>query len=306
MKYTNIHNLPAVVVDALTLDSYSKGESDLSISEMNDSVRIRLLRLKHDDEIVRDVTENAAIFQGNAIHAAMEKAANNRDDCISEERLFVTHESGYIYSGAIDLQIVKDDETVIVIDFKQTSVWTLILNNMMVKEEWVQQTNGYAHLVEVSKGIKVSKLQIVVVLRDWKLSNLDWKSSNEKASYPAAPIMVLDVPMWSPEKREAYINQRIKVFQDAKFKHLSTNELPLCNESERWVRGEKWAVMKKGRKSAMRGGLKATEAEAIEMAESLGSPYFVEHRKGKNVRCEGNFCQVAPWCDQFKEIQNEN
>ena len=297
MRYTNSQNLPEVVVDALTLDTYSKGKSDLSISEMNDSARIRLLRLKHHDDIVRDVTENAAIFQGNAIHAAMEKAANKRDDCISEERLFITHSSGYVYSGAIDLQIVKDDGTVIVIDFKQTSVWTLILNNMMVKEEWVQQTNGYAHLVENCKGVKVSNLQIIVVLRDWK-------SSNQDDNYPAAPIMVLDVPMWSPEKREAYINERIKVFQLAMFRHLSLQELPLCNASERWVRGEKWAVMKKGRKSAIRGGLKTTEAEAIEMAESLGTPHFVEHRKGKNVRCEGNFCQVAQWCEQFKEIKD--
>ena len=298
MKYTNIHNLPPVVVDALTLDEYSKGSSDLSISEMNDSVRIRLLRAKHHEEIVKDVTENAAIFQGNAIHAAMEKAAKKRDDSISEERLFCTHKSGYVYSGAIDLQIINPDGTITVIDFKSTSVWTLILNDMKPKEEWIQQVNGYGHLVENNKDATVSKLQIVVVLRDWK-------SSNKDENYPAAPIMLLDVPMWSAAKRENYINERIKVFQEAKFRHLSTGELPLCNESERWLRGEKWAVMKKGRKSAIRGGLKKTEEEATELVNTLDSKHYVEHRAGRNVRCEGNFCQVAEWCSQHQENLNE-
>ena len=300
MKYTNNHNLPPVVVDALTLDSYSKGESDLSISEMNDSVRIRLLRVKHHDEIVRDVTENAAIFQGNAIHAAMEKAANKRDDCIAEERLFMTHESGYIYSGAIDLQIENPDGTIDVIDFKSTSVWTLILNDMKVKEEWVPQVNGYGHLVENNKDVTVRKLQIVVVLRDWK------SSKKEDSNYPAAPIMVLDVPMWSSDERENYINERIKVFQEAKFQHLATGKLPECTQEERWVRGEKWAVMKKGRKSAIRGGLKSTEEEAIDLLKSLDSKHYVEHRAGRNVRCEGNFCQVAEWCSQYQSILEEN
>ena len=298
-KYTNLHNLPPVVVDALTLNDYSKGESDLSISEMNDSVRIRLLRLKHQDEIVRDVTENAPMFQGNAIHAAMEKAANKRDDCIAEERLFMTHGSGYVYSGQIDLQIINPDGTITVIDFKQTSVWTLILNDMKPKKEWIEQTNGYGHLVENNKDATVSNLQIVVVLRDWK-------SSNEDSNYPAAPVMVLDVPMWSEDECKAFIDERIKAFQEAKFRHLSTGELPECTQEERWVRGEKWAVMKKGRKSAIRGGLKNTEEEAIDLLKTLDSKHYVEHRTGRNVRCEGNFCQVSKWCSQYQSILEKN
>jgi|TARA_R110002020_G_scaffold110605_3_gene255424 hypothetical protein len=297
MKYTNQHNLPPVVVDALTLDDYDKGDSDLSISEMNDSVQIRLLKNQHENDIVRDVTENSPIFQGNAIHAALEKAANLRDDCISEERLFVHHSSGLKYSGAIDLQIINPDGTITVIDFKQTSVWTLILNGGKIKKEWVEQVNPYGYMVETCKGVTVSNIQIVVFLRDWK-------SNKDDANYPDSPVIVLDVPKWSRSKCEAHIDSRIKAFQDAKFRHISMGEgLPECSNEERWVRGEKWAVMKKGRKSAIRGGLKDTEQEAIDLVETLDKGYYyIEHRPGRNIRCEGNYCQVSQWCDQYAEI----
>jgi len=297
VKYTNLYGLPPLVVDALTLDNYSKGESDLSISEMNDSVRIRLLRAEHEEEIVRDVTENSPIFQGNAIHSALEKAANKRDDCIAEERLFLEHSSGIKYSGAIDVQITNPDGTVTVIDFKQTSVWTLILNDGKVKKEWIEQLNPYKYLVEKCKGVTVSNLQIVVFFRDWKVNNDD-------SNYPDAPIMVLDVPMWSQSKCEAHIDSRIKAFQEAKFQNTSMGkDFPDCNNEERWLRGEKWAVMKKGRKSAIRGGLKETEQEAVDLLETLEQKsYYIEHRPGRNIRCEGNYCQVSQWCNQYAKI----
>jgi hypothetical protein len=64
--------------------------------------------------------------------------------------------------------------------------------------------------------------------------------------------------------------------------------------------------MKKGRKSAIRGGLKDTEQEAIDFVETLGkSSYYIEHRPGRNIRCEGNYCQVSQWCNQYAQILGE-
>ena len=54
MKITNKHNLPELVVNALTFDTYSRGESDISITQLIDSPRISLLERQHSDEIEQD------------------------------------------------------------------------------------------------------------------------------------------------------------------------------------------------------------------------------------------------------------
>mgnify|MGYP003327959479 CR=1 FL=1 len=33
--------------------------------------------------------------------------------------------------------------------------------------------------------------------------------------------------------------------------------------------------------------------------------YYVEHRKGDNPRCSGNYCGVAEFCSQYREMLNE-
>jgi hypothetical protein len=33
---------------------------------------------------------------------------------------------------------------------------------------------------------------------------------------------------------------------------------------------------------------------------------YIEERPGQAVRCEKNFCNVAPWCDQFLHGLEDN
>ncbi len=76
----------------------------------------------------------------------------------------------------------------------------------------------------------------------------------------------------------------------------SDQELPPCTDAERWLRDRKWAVMKKGRKSAVKLYYSEIDAEARVEAES--PQHYVEFRPGKYNRCE-DYCEAAPFCQQL-------
>ena len=57
MKITNEHQLPDAFLNFAKDDKYSKGDSDISVTTLIDSPRIRLLREKKKDEMTKDVVD---------------------------------------------------------------------------------------------------------------------------------------------------------------------------------------------------------------------------------------------------------
>ena len=51
MKITNKFNLPDFVVEVLTNSDYTRGESHISVTQLIDSPRIRILQRMHDDSM---------------------------------------------------------------------------------------------------------------------------------------------------------------------------------------------------------------------------------------------------------------
>jgi hypothetical protein len=66
-----------------------------------------------------------------------------------------------------------------------------------------------------------------------------------------------------------------------------------CSDEDIWAKPSKWAVMQRGRKTAVK--LYDTEADA---SASLASNQYVEYRPGIATRCE-SYCPVAQFCDQW-------
>jgi hypothetical protein len=73
MKITNKHNLPEPIYRALTEDNYSRGNSDLSVTQLIDSPRIRILKHRHNDEITEDASEMLWSVLGTAVHTMFEQ-----------------------------------------------------------------------------------------------------------------------------------------------------------------------------------------------------------------------------------------
>lgn len=286
MIITNHTNLPEPVVQALTHSDYTKGDSNRSVTQLIDSPRVRILRKEHADIITSDASDMLWSVLGTAVHKMFE--AHQPDGHVVEERLYAEVEN-WIISGAIDVQRSENDGSTTVLDYKCTSAWSVIYG----KPEWERQLNFYAWLVEFTKpDAVVNKLQIIAVLRDWQRTKAKMESN-----YPEAPIVVVDVPLWSVEERDRYVRGRVKLHQDAEFERLTGGALPLCSAEERWKKSDTFAVKKKGNKRAAR--VFDTEEEALAYMEA-NAGMEIEQRVGKPTRCQDDYCGVASFCDQFQ------
>ncbi len=293
MKITNKFNVPETLVALATRDYYTKGKSDYSVTEIISPPRIQRLRRTHFEEIEQDVSDMLWMLLGTALHVVAERSEVSGHT--NEERLSAGI-NGIILSGAIDLQ--KDEaDGITITDYKFTSAWAL----MNDKPEWEQQQNIYKYLVERVKKKPVKGLKICALIRDWSR-----RDAQNKADYPQAPIQIIDIPMWTFDRTEAFIKERVEMHRDSKVSADWGDELPLCTDEERWVRPTTYALKKEGRKTAIRVLDTQDEAEALlkEMPEK--DKAFIEIRKGEAVRCTGNFCGVSQWCSQYQsELKKE-
>jgi len=286
MEITNNYGLPQPFVDFARNDKYSKGKADISVTTLIDSPRVRILRDKHSSERTVDVVDNVWALFGTAVHHILESSETS-EDTILEERLFADVK-GWTLSGAIDHQKIVG-QTVEITDYKVTSVWSVIHG----KVEWERQLNVYAFLVQKNKGKKVSKLSICAILRDWNR-----REAQFKPDYPQAPVVIVDIPVWSEKNRMDYINKTMQEHIDAQFNYDLIGMMPACLDAEMWKRDDAWAVKKKGLKRAMR--VFSTEKEAKDFSAAQDVKTEIEYRAGEAVRCNGNYCGVAEFCSQFK------
>lgn len=289
MKITNDHGLPEILVRAVMDDEYDRGDSRISVTQLISPPRVVVLQNLNAVNLTQDVSNRVPALLGTAVHKIIEKGARGLDNCVVEERLFA-EVMGWKISGAVDLQIDNGDGTWEINDWKITGTYSV----QTEKPEWEQQLNCYAWLANRVHGRKVTKLKIIAILRDWQR-----KQAEFSAAYPQSQVAVVEIPLWSPEEQEAFITGRVATHQAAQ-KNVDNGESPpYCTDQERWLRGETWAVMKEGRKSAVR--LHDSEEEARDTAERLGAGHSVDHRPGSPIRCAGNYCMVAQWCRQYQE-----
>ena len=293
MKFTNNHGLPAPLANALAGDSYSMGDADISVTGIMSSPKIRILSQKLDAALEVDVMDRIWSVFGTAIHNILEAGATHEEGYLAEERI-TSEFNGWRVSGGIDVQHSKGGSLKI-IDWKTTSAWAVVNE----KPEWAEQLNIYRVLVERERGIKVDKLQIGAIIRDWSRR----ESTLKPDTYPQTPIVMIDIPLWPIEKAEAYINERVKIHQDAQRAFEWGEPLPDCTPAEMWERESKWAVKKPGLKRAHK--VFDNERDAVQLAEEING--IVEHRPGERIRCD-SYCAVSRWCSQYqdyKEMRDE-
>jgi len=287
MKLTNKFGLPQTFVNVIQRPTYTKGKANISVTELLNSPRIVQLKRKHWDEIETDASEMVWALFGSAVHNILEHGKD--DHHIVEERIFTEHE-GWKLSGAIDLQEVEGDG-IIISDYKVTGAWSV----MNEKQDWHNQLNIYGWLVEKVKQQPVKKLQIIAIVRDWSARD------TAKEGYPSSPIATIDIPLWSMEQREAYINERIHLHSAAYFDSETDGEIAQCTPEEMWEKPEKFAVKKEG-------GVRAKSLhDSRDEAEVAMPPkgYFIEHRPGSRTRCE-SYCQVSGFCSQYQTYKEKN
>lgn len=271
---TNKLGLPQAIVDAVTNDQYSKGDADISVTGLLRPPRMSILEEKFADQIEEDASDRIWSLWGQSIHTTLERA--NRV-AIAERRLSIQIE-GWIVSGGMDVY----EEKGILLDYKVTSVWKVINGDL---EEWTKQLNLYAVILR-HHSYQVSKLQVVAILRDW--SKLEAERNPE---YPQAQVVNINIPLWDEKKAFEFMRERVILHKQARI------TLPECTPEDRWQKADVWAVMKQGRKSAVK--LYSTENEARAHVGFDRSLYVVL-RPGVSVRCK-SYCLVSRVCAQYQK-----
>ncbi len=288
MKLTNKFNLPDTFVNVISRPQYTKGDSQISATEILNSPRIVQLKRQHWEELEEDASDMVWSLFGSAVHNILEHGKD--DHHIVEERIFTKFE-GWTISGQIDLQEVYDDG-IVLSDYKVTGAWAV----MNEKNDWHNQLNIYAWLVERAKQKKIKALQIVAIIRDWSR-----RDAQNKEGYPKSPVTIINIPMWTFAQREAYVSIRLKMHNDAFFAIHAGDEMPACTAEDMWEKPTTFAVMKEGGKRAK--SVHETREAAEKALPEKG--HFIEVREGGRTRCE-SFCQVAPFCSQYQTYLKGN
>jgi hypothetical protein len=284
MIITNKYGLPQTFLNVVERPTYTKGKAHMSVTELLNSPQIVQLKAKYSEQIEVDVTDMIWAVFGTAVHHVLEQGKDPNH--IVEQRLH-SEIDGWHISGAIDLQIVHEDG-IEVNDYKTVGAWAV----MNEKPDWEQQQNVYGWLVRREKKKNVKGVKIIALIRDWNR-----REAERREDYPKAPIQVIELRLWSHQEAEEFVRSRIAAHNTGKVAIAFDEELPLCTDEDRWVRETKFAVMKQGRKRAVK--LFDNEADAKQFAEQEKG--YVETRNGEAIRCAGDYCGVSQWCSQYRQ-----
>jgi len=274
MKLTNRMNLPEAIVEAVRNDGYTKGDADISVTQLVAPPQKVALEREYADQITEDASDRIFSLIGQSIHTILERA--NRKG-VSERRLSIMVE-GWKISGAMDLY----EEDGVLNDYKTTSAWS-VKNG--IKDEWLAQLNSYAHILR-ENGHEVRGLRVVALLRDW--SKMEAARSPD---YPQSQVAVMPVELWPAQIAAKYVRDRVILHQ------LARQSLPSCTSSERWEKAPVFALMKRGQKKAVK--LYDNRAEADSHASSDPKALYVQARPGEATRCRF-YCAAAKFCPQYQ------
>ena len=281
MIVTNVLNLPQALVDAVTLEKHN-AEGEISATTLIKGVKEYLLTERHWDEITVDVKDSIWALWGTTTHKLLEK---EYDGTFTEEK-FEELVGTLKVTGRVDCYDMANE---ILYDYKTTSAWKVVFKNF---EDWYMQGMIYSWLLS-KKGLKVNKCKFVAILRDWSESE-----SIKKADYPKSPVYTYEFDVTEADLKSVEEFIRLKIENVEKFKEVADDDIPECSPDERWAEQTKYAVMKEGRKTAVK--VFEDESEANGYAKELGEKHYVETRPGKDKKCT-RYCACCEFCNYYKE-----
>lgn len=281
MKITNKLRLPAPFVSLAQRD-YIYEENEYRVTSLLKGVRETILERRHNEEIERDVSDMVWLLFGSAVHSILEKHQEN-DEELKEERIKISF-GNFLLSGQFDLY---NDSTKIVTDYKTASVWKVIYGDF---SDWRRQLLIYSFMLR-QIGFDAQGGQIVAFLKDHSK-----RDAKQKSNYPPFPVEIVRFNFSKDDfiECEEWLTKRFAEIEAAE--KLPDDELPLCTPEERFNSRDKFAVMKNGRKTALR--VLDTREEAEEWIRNNGGDYL-ETREGEDKKC-ADYCAVNQFCNYFK------
>lgn len=285
MQLTNALNLPQPFVSAAT-SNHTYRPNRYSVTEVLGGTCEAVLKRRHAEEVTEDVSSMLWAILGTAVHKVLESSQSGPEQYQEHHLCIGIDNDGerYELSGIPDL---FDEATHTVTDWKVTSVWQVMFGDY---EKWRLQTLAYCWMLN-KLDYDARRGQIVAMLRD----HSQRKAKTEK-DYPLHPVHTIG---WDFDVNDfLYIGKHISDwFLEVKSQEkLPDDELEPCSPEARWHKPDTWAVMKDGRKRAVR--VFEVEEEAVELLNRLKESdqgHHMEFRQGEDTRCQ-SYCSVAQFC----------
>lgn len=295
------HIQPLMAALTIHANHYSS-VGDYSATTLINPPRIVQLSKRYGHLVGVSPARDMASFIGTGVHNYFEEtlrqyAALNKEYELEQQVVMNIMER--LVSGRFDILHRRED----MYDIKTAKVWKLIYDPELI--EWTQQQNIYAYLL-ASRGIHVKTLNIVAVYLDWQRGN-----ALRDRSYPKDRVELYRLPLWSPERADAFIRERLALHIENET--VGDYDLPACTPEERWERFSsdrnfggghlRYAVIKsRDAKRAIKNGVCESLDELRYKTNEAGWPldWVVEVRHAERTRCM-EWCDVSPWCNHHRQ-----
>ena len=156
------------------------------------------------------------------------------------------------------------------------------------KADYIAQVNICAHALREKHGtgLEIRGLHLSYWCKDWVAGSF--------RKQPPSANVVQEVPVWGPAQCEDYLMNRLVL-------HIKAEDgmrVGCKDKEDRW-KDDKWAVMKKGRKTAVKLFDDAESAGEWLREQNDQRLLSIEHRAGQPRRCMF-YCDAAGVCPQFE------
>ena len=282
MEVTNKLHLPEAFVKAVSVERHNEAGC-YSATTLNKGTKEIILQERHWDEFTTDAADNVWAVWGTAVHALLETI---KDENFHEEKFDVAVSQSRV-TGIVDSY---DMENGVINDWKTASVYKVMKADF---SDWYKQGMTYAWLLR-QNGLEVRRCRFIALLKDHSMTK-----AKTDHTYPQSPVFEYEFEVTPEELEQAgeRIAAKVKAIEAAE--KQADDDIEPCTAEERWADGDKWAVMKNGRKTAVR--VFDTEIDAENCAGELGNSHYVEHRPAVSRKC-GDYCLCRDFCNFYKSM----
>jgi hypothetical protein len=171
----------------------------LSCTEVNEAIRITLLRRRHWDDLTEDISNRIFLILGSAVHLALERG---NVTALAEERFLVDVAGKQISMKPDRIEYIEgtDPAEYVLRDFKTCQCFALTKD----KFTWTAQVNSYAYGAR-KLGVNVTKLFIEALLKDWKWT--EWQKHPQE--YPDCAAQAIPIEVWTDAQCLEYLELQL-------------------------------------------------------------------------------------------------
>lgn len=273
MRITNKYNLPQAVVDAVAKHDHKKG--NFSVTQLLKGSTEIALEMMNGDKLEMDVSDMVNMLLGTAVHKLFEEQP--QEGVLNEFYMEVPIFGTLTVSGTADVidKIFEEIE-----DYKTCSSWKVIFKDY---DDWKEQGKGYCYLWFRLTGLLYKKFKIVAVIKDWSPTE-----AMRDSSYPQKPIV--SIPFEFDEAEIYGVAERWQIKIEEVLKKMLSEDYGCCSDKERWAKPPKFALMKEGRKTAVK--LYDSQGDCEKAVEENGKGFYMESRSGEDTKCD-KYCVVG-------------